>query len=170
MEILSHYKKEAQEPLIKKNLLKPNKANGLDMDNYSWGQSLENVTINIPLPRGESVNYFTVAIENSNSLKVGRHLEPLIIDGLLFKKIKADEWSWYFSDKNEICISLPKRNRKWWKSLLKGDPEIDTQNFESKWRIFTSKLWQPVEKLYFRLVMKLTYFKQKLESILSNCS
>nr|XP_016444389.1 PREDICTED: protein BOBBER 2-like [Nicotiana tabacum] len=169
MGIFSYYKEEAQEPLIKsiekaqdnssssspkeeeeKNkLIIPNKANGLDMENYTWGQSLEEVTINIKLPRGESENYFTVAIENSNSLKVGRHLQPFIIDGQLFKEIKADKWSWYFSSKEEICIILPKKNKNWWKSLLKGGPEIDTQNFEDKWRILTGKLWQPWKRCIF---------------------
>ncbi|XP_016444389.2 protein BOBBER 1-like [Nicotiana tabacum] len=171
MGLFSYYKEEAQEPLIKtiekeqdnpssfsssapkeevkKKLLKPNKGNGLDMENYSWVQSLEEVTINIQLPRGESENYFTVTIENSNSLKVGRHLQPFIIDGQLFKEIKADKWSWCFSSKEEICFILPKKNKNWWKSLLKDGPEIDTHNFENKWRILTQRVLQPWKRCIF---------------------
>ncbi|KAH0739118.1 hypothetical protein KY290_037823 [Solanum tuberosum] len=36
----------------KEEKLKPNKSNGLDMENYSWGQSLQEVTINVPVPPG----------------------------------------------------------------------------------------------------------------------
>lgn len=32
--------------------LNPNKSNGFDMENYSWGQSLQEVTINVPVPPG----------------------------------------------------------------------------------------------------------------------
>lgn len=41
----------------KEEKLNPNKSNGLDMDNYSWGQSLQEVTINVPAPPG---TFFTI--------------------------------------------------------------------------------------------------------------
>nr|XP_019069560.1 protein BOBBER 2-like [Solanum lycopersicum] len=36
----------------KEEKLEPNTSNGLDMENYSWGQSLQEVTTNVPVPQG----------------------------------------------------------------------------------------------------------------------
>lgn len=44
------YSTTKEEEVNKK--LKPNESNGLDMENYSWGQSLQEVTINVPVPPG----------------------------------------------------------------------------------------------------------------------
>ncbi|PHT85313.1 hypothetical protein T459_07419 [Capsicum annuum] len=152
MGIFSYYKEEAQEKL----LVEPNKANGHDMANYSWGQTLEEVTITIPLPHGASVknsSYFSISIENSNYIKVGKHLQPLIINGQLYKKIKADEWKWSCIShvkKDEICIVLPKEKNVWWKSLFKDGPQIDTQKFEgNKWWILIPKLWENWKRYIF---------------------
>ncbi|XP_060215725.1 protein BOBBER 2-like [Lycium barbarum] len=156
MAILSDYTEENQEqPIIKpiekqeeksssfsapkedeksssapKEKLNPNKSNGLDMENYAWGQSLQEVNINVPVPHGTKSRFLVVDIKN-NSLKVGLKGQPLIIDGEFFKAVKGDECYWSLEDQKEISILLTKQNKSdWWKRLLKGGPEIDTQKVE----------------------------------------
>ena len=57
----------------------PNKGNGLDMDSYSWVQTLQEVTINVPVPPGTKSRFITCEIKK-NHLKVGLKGQPPIID------------------------------------------------------------------------------------------
>ncbi|KAB1200388.1 Protein BOBBER 1 [Morella rubra] len=96
-EVEASVKKAAEkEPEEKLKKLAPNKGNGLDMENYSWGQS------------------------------------P-IIDGELYRPVKADDFLWSIEDEKVISILMSKRDQSdWRKSLLKGGPEINTQKVEPK--------------------------------------
>lgn len=57
----------------------PNSGNGLDMENYSWGQSLQEVTINIPVPPGIKSRNIVCEIKKDH-VKVGLKGQPPIID------------------------------------------------------------------------------------------
>lgn len=61
--------------------LKPNQFNGLDMENYTWGQTLQDVTINVMVPRGTKSRFLDVDIKN-NSIKVGLKNQPPIVEGV----------------------------------------------------------------------------------------
>ncbi|KAK3000296.1 hypothetical protein RJ639_020996 [Escallonia herrerae] len=126
----------------------PNKGNGLDMDNYSWGQSLQEVTINVPVPAGTKSRFIVCDIRK-NHLKVGLKGQPPILDvsashkvvyqnlGELFQPVKVDDCFWSLEDQRSVSVLLTKQNQmEWWKYLVKGDPEIDTQKVEPE----TSKL------------------------------
>ncbi|KAI8526607.1 hypothetical protein RHMOL_Rhmol12G0009300 [Rhododendron molle] len=114
----------------------PNKGNGLDMDTYSWGQSLQEVTINVAVPAGTKSRFVVYELKK-NHLKVGLKGQPPIIDGELFQSVKVEDCFWSLEDQKSISILLTKQNQMdWWKCLVKGDPEIDTQKVEPE----TSKL------------------------------
>ncbi|KAG5520392.1 hypothetical protein RHGRI_033090 [Rhododendron griersonianum] len=126
----------------------PNKGNGLDMDTYSWGQSLQEVTINVTVPAGTKSRFVVYELKK-NHLKVGLKGQPPIIDilvtsnqivylqGELFQSVKVEDCFWSLEDQKSISILLTKQNQMdWWKCLVKGDPEIDTQKVEPE----TSKL------------------------------
>ncbi|XP_028121624.1 protein BOBBER 1-like [Camellia sinensis] len=105
----------------------PNKGNGLDLDKYSWVQSLQEVTINIPVPPGTKSREIACEMKK-NHLKVGLKGQPPIIDGELFQSIKVEDCFWSLEDQKSISVLLTKQNQmEWWKSLVKGDPEVDTQ-------------------------------------------
>lgn len=60
-------------------LAEPNAGNGLDLEKYSWTQTLQEVTVNIPVPQGTKSR--SVAYElKKNRLKVGLKGLPPIID------------------------------------------------------------------------------------------
>ncbi|XP_059629053.1 protein BOBBER 1-like isoform X2 [Cornus florida] len=116
--------------------LVPNIGNGLDHDTYSWTQTLQEVTVNVPVPPGTKSRFITCDIKKKG-LKVGLKGQPPIIDGELFQSVKVDDCFWSLEDQKSISILLTKHNQmEWWKSLVKGGPEIDTQKVEPE----TSKL------------------------------
>ncbi|KAJ6340633.1 hypothetical protein OIU77_008404 [Salix suchowensis] len=130
----------------------PNKGNGLDLEKYSWTQTLQEVNVQIPVPPGTK-SRFVVCDIKKNHLKVGIKGQPPIIEGEPYKPIKVDDCYWSIEDQNTISILLTKHDQMdWWKSLVKGDPEIDTQKVEpenSKLSELDSETRQTVEKMMF---------------------
>ncbi|KAL4297700.1 hypothetical protein GQ457_12G006800 [Hibiscus cannabinus] len=130
----------------------PNKGNGLDLEKYSWTQTLQEVTVNVPVPSGTKSRFVVCEIKK-NHLKVGFKGQPPIIDGELFQAVKPDDCYWSIEDSCALSILLTKHNQMdWWKSLVKGDPEIDTQKVEpenSKLSDLDPETRQTVEKMMF---------------------
>ncbi|XP_052187690.1 protein BOBBER 1-like [Diospyros lotus] len=130
----------------------PNKGNGLDLDNYSWSQTLQEVTVNIPVPPGTKSRFIACEIKK-NHLKVGLKGQPPIIDAELFQPVKVEDCFWSLEDQKSISILLTKHNQmEWWKCLVKGDPEIDTQKVEpenSKLSDLDPETRSTVEKMMF---------------------
>ncbi|XP_065617564.1 uncharacterized protein LOC112025216 [Quercus suber] len=124
-------------------------SSGLDLENYSWTQTLEEVTLNVPVPTGTKSRSVVCEIKK-NHLKVGLKGQPPIIDGELFGPVKPDDCNWSREDQNAISIHLTKNDKmEWWKSVVKGDPEIDTQKVEpesSKLSDLDPETRQSVEK------------------------
>ncbi|XP_077212566.1 protein BOBBER 1-like [Tasmannia lanceolata] len=136
----------------KENVKTPNSGNGLDLDKYSWTQTLQEVTVSIPIPHGTKSRFINCEIKKSH-LKVGLKGQPPIIDGELFQSVKADDCFWSIEDGKFISVLLTKQNQMdWWKCLVKGDPEIDTQKVEpesSKLSDLDPETRQTVEKMMF---------------------
>lgn len=130
----------------------PNAGNGLDLEKYSWIQQLPEVTITVPVPQGTK-SRFVVCDIKKNHLKVGLKGQPPIIDGELFKPVKVDDCFWSIEDGKSLSILLTKQNQmEWWKSVVKGDPEVDTQKVEpenSKLADLDPETRQTVEKMMF---------------------
>ena len=62
----------------------PNNGNGLDMENYCWTQTLQEVNINVPVPKGTKSRFVVCEIKK-NHLKVGLKGQPPVIDVCLFE-------------------------------------------------------------------------------------
>ncbi|KAL8232120.1 hypothetical protein R6Q57_001898 [Mikania cordata] len=141
----------------KKGLRVPNKGNGLDMDNYSWVQSLQEVNVTILVPPGTKSRFVVCEIKK-NHLKVGLKGQPPILEGELYKAVKVDDSFWsigmiIYPDQNSITLLLTKQDQmEWWKYLVKGEPEIDTQKVEpenSKLADLDPETRSTVEKMMF---------------------
>ncbi|KAK1431849.1 hypothetical protein QVD17_08578 [Tagetes erecta] len=136
----------------KKGLRAPNKGNGLDMENYSWVQSLQEVTVNIAVPPGTKSRFISCEIKK-NHLKVGLKGQPPILEGELYKSVKVDDCFWSLEDQKAVSILLTKQDQmEWWKYLIKGEPEIDTQKVEpenSKLADLDPETRSTVEKMMF---------------------
>lgn len=57
----------------------PNRGNGLDMEKYAWTQTLQEVTVNVPIPTGTKARFVVCEIKK-NHLKVGLKGQPPIIE------------------------------------------------------------------------------------------
>ncbi|XP_047334657.1 protein BOBBER 1-like [Impatiens glandulifera] len=136
----------------KKGPRAPNKGNGLDMENYSWVQSLQEVTINIPVPLGTKSRFIVCEIKK-NHFKVGLKGQPPVLDGELFQSVKVDDCFWSLEDQKTVSVLLTKQDQmSWWKYLVKGEPEIDTQKVEpesSKLSDLDPETRTTVEKMMF---------------------
>ncbi|WZZ32057.1 hypothetical protein YC2023_015458 [Brassica napus] len=114
----------------------PNKGNGYDLENYSWVQTLQEVTVNVPVPSGTKARSVVCEIKK-NRLKLGLKGQDPIID----------------CDQKMISILLTKQDQmEWWKCCVKGEPEIDTQKVEpenSKLADLDPETRSTVEKMMF---------------------
>jgi hypothetical protein len=130
----------------------PPVGNGGSTDKYTWTQSLSEVTVNIKVPPGTKAKMLNVDIKN-NSLKVGMkgQSEP-IIDGSFHKRVFLDDTLWQMVD-GDLVLFLSKDNKmEWWKCVMQGDPEINTQKVQpenSKLSDLDGETRQTVEKMMF---------------------
>jgi len=93
---------------------------------YKWKQTLQDVTVSVPVPPGTRSRDLTV-ITTKTKLKVGLKGKDPIIDDELCKEVKVDDSTWTLDDQKEVVLSLEKQNQMtWWENVVKGAPKIDT--------------------------------------------
>lgn len=146
--------------------LKPNAGNGLDLDTYSWTQTLAEVVICVPLPKGTRAKDCEVKISR-DSLKVAvRGLGGAdaaaaassssftsVLEGPLDAAVKAEDSFWNILDGQTLEITLTKIDKmRWWSRVVavKGTPQIDTSAVEpenSKLGDLDSETRATVEKM-----------------------
>lgn len=108
-------------------------------DKYNWNQNESEVEVSIPLKTVKDSKQLkkslSVAI-NSKSLKVS--LEGnVLVEGSFPSPVLADENVWHIDNNNpnspKLVITLFKRDvttrEQYWKCLLKGDAEVNTNRF-----------------------------------------
>lgn len=112
------------------NKLKPNQGNGADMEKYKWVQTLEEVTIYVPVPpttAGKTV-ICDIAAEK---IKIGIKGGETVLHAALHKRVDTDECYWTMSTEGGgkvIEIILVKSNKmEWWDAIAEGEQEINTK-------------------------------------------
>lgn len=130
----------------------PPPGNGGSTDKYTWTQTLSELSVVIPLPAGTKTKMLEVDIKNSKlRVHVKGQAEPLV-NGELHKRVIVDDSLWTLED-GDLVITLQKDNKmEWWKCVLVGDPEINTQKVQpenSKLGDLDSETRQTVEKMMF---------------------
>lgn len=107
--------------------LTPNIGNGFDHETYSWTQSLGEATVHIKLP--ESTKAKGVACEiKGKTLKAGLKGQEPVLQGEFYTPVKSDDCFWSLEEDGTLSIYLTKCNKMgWWKSVLKGEPQINTR-------------------------------------------
>lgn len=105
---------------------------------YRWRQTLQDVTISIPLPPGTRGKDLIVDIQSnkiSAKLKTAPpadlNIPQELIAGTLFKKIQTDESTWSVVDQKELSINLEKVNQtEWWPHVVTSAPKIDIRKIQ----------------------------------------
>jgi len=115
------------------NKLKPNAGNGGDLPNYSWVQTLEELTVTVPVPGNIKGPHIVCDIE-SKRLVVGIKGKDPIISGELQKKVNAEDAIWTLEPTPAgkcVVITLEKTNQmEWWSAVVEGEQEINTKKVE----------------------------------------
>jgi hypothetical protein len=110
------------------------------------------VDVIVPLPKGTRGKDLNINIQRRKLLVGLKGQEPLI-NGELHKEIKVEESTWTIEDQKELLIHLEKVNKvEWWKTVIVGHPEIDTQKIQpenSKLSDLDSETRAVVEKMLF---------------------
>lgn len=166
---------EAEEAEEEEDKTPPPPGNGMVLDKYSWTQQLADLQVNVPVPEGTKSRQVLVEIKNKR-LKVGLKGQELVLDGELYKRVIVDDCVWTLEDNKEVVVSLQKENRmEWWKCVVVGEPEIDTQKVQpenSKLGDLDGDTRQTVEKMMYDQRQKAaglpTSDEQKKQEVLQN--
>mmetsp|Transcript_5708 Transcript_5708/g.8536 ORF Transcript_5708/g.8536 Transcript_5708/m.8536 type:complete len:364 (+) Transcript_5708:53-1144(+) len=121
--------------------------NGGSTSRYVWTQTLEEVTVHIPIPNGTRAKDLNVKID-AHSLSVkrkdGDHASLPPLEGMFFARIRPDECTWTIESSSEsqsmttLQLTLDKIQRTWWDIVISGDnPLIDTTMVDSSRHIET---------------------------------
>lgn len=104
----------------------PNAGNGLDLEKYSWSQTLAELTILIPVPPGTRGKDCDVEI-GSKTLRAGVKGQEAVLNGALDNDIVVDDCYWN-CDGKALEITLQKKDgMKWWSKTVEGEPEVNTK-------------------------------------------
>lgn len=123
-----------------------------------WSQQLSELQIQVPVPPETKSRDLVVDIQKKSievALKARRE-EPLL-KGELHKKVIVDDCFWTLEEdaagRKEVVISFQKENKQeWWKCVVVGDPEINTQKVQpenSKLSELDGETRMTVEKMMF---------------------
>lgn len=126
--------------------------NGGSTSRYVWTQTLEEVTVHIPLPEGIRAKDLNVKLDTSSlsiCQKEGGDTKLTEIEGMWYAKIRTSESTWTLESSSSISSSssekittlqliLDKVQKTWWSCVLPGDtPHIDTSMVDSTRNIST---------------------------------
>ena len=108
--------------------------NGNICAGYRWTQELTELTVSVELPPGTTKRDVVCKI-TSETLECGLRGQPPVVSGTLHAKARVDDCMWQLQDSHRLIITIQKliidnAGRKWWPSLLKGEPEINTSQCE----------------------------------------
>ena len=110
--------------------------NGGSTSRYQWTQTVEEVTVAAALPEGTKGKDLDIVMKpTSLSVKMKRSAKegeepPTILEGTLSEKIRMDDSTWSLEG-GVLLLTLEKVVKTWWKTVLEGDDEIDTDMVDS---------------------------------------
>eukprot|EP00986_Skeletonema_menzelii_P012220 scaffold6638_cov120-Skeletonema_menzelii.AAC.1 len=122
---------------------------------YVWTQTLQELSINIPLPENTRGRDLNVVISKKH-LKVGfaKTKNEFIVNDDLTKPIIVDDSLWTIEDGNRLVLTLQKSNQmEWWDAPCQSDyPKINIQKVQpenSNLSDLDGETRQTVEKMMF---------------------
>ncbi|KAF8453139.1 CS domain-containing protein [Terfezia claveryi] len=124
---------------------------------YKWRQTIGDVDISVPVPKGTRARDLVVDIKKLR-LKVGVKGKEPIIDGDLPKAIQVDESTWTLEDQQSVELHLEKVNKmEWWAHIVTNAPKIDVTKIQpenSKLSDLDGETRGMVEKMMYDQRMK----------------
>jgi len=130
----------------------PPLGNGGTTDKYTWTQTLSTLEVYVNVRPGVKAKQIVCDI-GGDTLKLGVKGEPLILEGKMHAKVKADDCMWTLIDNKIVQITLEKfDSMKWWSCVMQGDQGIDTKKIvpeNSKLSDLDGETRMTVEKMMY---------------------
>lgn len=129
--------------------------NGGRTDSYSWTQTLQDVTVYIPIADNIKAKFLDIQFKPEKLFVSVKGAAKAIIDGSFYNRVKVEDCTWTIDDEDgrQIVLEISKENKmEWWKSVIKGDAEIDTSKVvpeNSKLSDLDGETRSTVEKMMF---------------------
>ena len=89
----------------------------------------------IPIPIGTSSKQVDIKIKTKHLYIKLLNGNEILMDGDLCEKVKVEDSYWSIEDKKFINITFEKAYEAIWKSVIKGDAEIDATKVDNSKRI-----------------------------------
>jgi len=118
--------------------------NGGQCANFSWEQTLSDVTIHAPVPVGTKARDIVCTIGRSHLVLKLKNAPQPIVDAdypcdarngsEVWERVKAVDCYWNLSTSSgqpTVSVYLEKERESWWKSAVHGAEEIDTTKVDS---------------------------------------
>merc|ERR1719390_530394 len=128
------------------------------MDWGVWTQQLSDLEIKVPMPAHIKSRDLNIKFTKTR-ITVGVKGQAPALEGELHKKVIVDDCFWTLEDapgelgEKEIVIALQKEDKQmWWKNVIVGDPEINTQKVQpenSKLSELDGETRMTVEKMMY---------------------
>ncbi|KAG0173634.1 hypothetical protein DFQ28_011127 [Apophysomyces sp. BC1034] len=119
---------------------------------YKWKQTLQDVDVTIPVPKGTRGRDLEVILKKKQ-IKVALKGQPALIEGELCKEIHVDDSTWTLDNQEEVNVHLEKSNQMaWWENVVTSAPKINTQKIQpenSKLDELDGETRAMVEKMMF---------------------
>lgn len=105
--------------------------NGAKTDKYNWSQSIKNVDVQVPLPKGTTSRQIIVEIKTKHLKVLIKGQSTPIIDGELCERVKVEDSFWSIEDAQFLNLNFEKASEVIWKQVIVGDAEIDTKTVDN---------------------------------------
>ncbi|ORZ02887.1 HSP20-like chaperone [Syncephalastrum racemosum] len=119
---------------------------------YRWRQTLQEVDVSIPVPKGTRGRDVEVVIKKKQ-IKVALKGQPALIEGELCKEVLVDDCTWTIDNQQEVNVHLEKSNQQtWWENVVTTAPKINTKKIQpenSKLEDLDPETRAMVEKMMF---------------------
>lgn len=146
----------------KSDKLAPNKGNGSQTDTYYWTQTLEEVSVYIPIDKACNKKNMKIDLGISHCRVANADGSKVYIDDDWCDKIHVDDSSWVIVDEQkekvlQLTLLKWKNTQNWWDCLVKNEPKIDTQKVNpdpSKLSDLDGESRSTVEKMMFDMRQK----------------
>lgn len=109
--------------------------NGDTTEKYKWSQDINEVIVQVDLPKGSNAKSVSVDMKTKNLKIVVKATGEELINGELFEKIHAEDSFWSIEDGNKLILTLAKASECIWKTIILGDKEIDPKTVDNSKRL-----------------------------------
>lgn len=105
--------------------------NGGETDKYIWSQNITDITIQIKLDSPLKGKDLDITFTHNHIKVFNKKDNTAILEGELDCTIRPDDSTWSLEDNILLLIILEKANENIWKTIIKGDKEIDTTKVDN---------------------------------------